>query len=48
MFHGESFFPIRNLTCCFVYLVRFLARFVSCLVKVLFQGCTKPGDFFFL
>lgn len=48
MFHWESFFPIRNLTCCFVSLVRFLARFMSCcLVKVLFLGCTKPGDFFF-
>ena len=46
MFHWELFFLLQNLTCCFVYLVRFLARFVSCgLVKVLLLGCTNPGDF---
>lgn len=47
MFHWESF-SIRSLTCCFVYLVRFLTRFISYLVKVLFLGCAKPGDLGFL
>ena len=44
MFSWESFFPLWNLTCYFVYWVRFLTCFVSCcLVKLLFLGCTKPG-----
>lgn len=43
MFHWESF-SIRSLNLLLVYSVRFLTRFVSYLVKVLYLGCAKPGD----
>jgi hypothetical protein len=37
LFHCKFSFSIKNLTCCFVYMVRFLKNCVSCcLVKMLF------------